>query len=282
MNRTQFQVRSSNYGDSFASYIDPFNVAESEYKVSCLSKSNDLDATQIYIFSKKLFKFDCSICGHQFELSPYDIDKGKWCQYCDGKIRCLKKECSFCPKTTMALIENINEIWSDKNKLKPSDVLMNSKEHIWIVCKICNHSYQTTSFNYNNKENPCVYCNGSYVLQLCSYDKNCSFCYYKSFASSFLSKQWNYSANGGISPYDVRIFSKKVFGFHCEQCNETVYKPLYYLNHVTSILCDNCYNYSRKKLKYIPPLYSSQIMQYVAIEEYYDIMSLCAPEMNDQ
>ena len=253
----------SNYGDSFSAFINPHNPDESEYKISCFSKDNETTTDKVHIFTKKIFKFDCGVCYHQFEMSIFDVEHGEWCPYCDSKKRCSKADCSFCSETSMALIENINEIWSNKNQIKPSEVLMNDKtKNIWIVCVDCKHHYNTTSFLYNNKKKSCPYCNKSKYVVLCAYDKNCHHCYNISFASHPISKYWNYGMNGRLTPYDISKKSSKVCIFHCSDCGYEARISLQKLKqNACSVTCDDCYfPYARKKKEIdYPPLQSTYV-----------------------
>ena len=94
--------------------------------------------------SSKKFWFDCSICGHEFQMSPRSISEGKGCKYCGGKHICENLECVVCHEKTFAFLSpEKSKCWSEKNEKGPDRVFNSSNDMFLFNCKQCNHEYGT-------------------------------------------------------------------------------------------------------------------------------------------
>ena len=213
------------FNGSFASFKDP-NPPEgkdADYKVSCYSKNNPFTAREMYISSGELCNFDCKVCNHTFNSTLARVVTGSWCGYCSGRNVCGKEECIVCTPKTMANLNEIKEIWSEKNTKKPYEVLKNSRTNIWIKCQNqkCNHHYEITTVAYS-QGGRCSYCclKSTTFCEQTKEEIICDSCCKRSFASHPRSKYWNYEENGTKTPYNIAKNSSKKYKFNCPDCKE--------------------------------------------------------------
>lgn len=102
--------------------------------------------------------------------------------------------------------------WSDKNKLKPEEVALNSHKKFWFNCDKCNHEFETKPNAINANNSWCPYC---YNRKLCDND-NCEKCFNLSFASHHRAQNW--SSNNTCKPRDVIKGSEQKYYFDCNLC----------------------------------------------------------------
>ena len=81
---------------------------------------------------------------------------------------------------------NKSKYWSNKNKLKPNEVLQFSRKKIIFDCNICNHEFESIIADVS-KGSWCSFCANQ---KLCN-DEKCNLCFNKSFASHEKSKYWS-------------------------------------------------------------------------------------------
>ena len=212
---------------SFASFKDP-NPPEGkdeDYKVSCYSKNNLYPAEKMFLNSHELCLFDCKVCNHTFSSALNNVVRGRWCGYCSGHKICGKEECKECTPKTMISISGIKEIWSEKNTLKPYEVLKGADSFkIWIKChdQNCNHHYKIKPNTYNSLGKRCSYCYANSIT-FCEQTKEniiCELCFKKCFGSHPMSIHWNYELNGDKTPYNIAKNSNKKYKFNCPDCKE--------------------------------------------------------------
>jgi hypothetical protein len=115
-----------------------------------------------------------------------------------------------------------SKYWSNKNKLKPTEVYKSSGKKYLFLCKKCNHEFEK-QLNTVQKDSWCPYCCNSGCKKLCS-DNNCQLCFSHSFASCEKSKYW--SNKNKESPREVCKGSSKKYLFLCNNCNHEFEKSL--------------------------------------------------------
>jgi very-short-patch-repair endonuclease len=129
-----------------------------------------------------------------------------------------------------------SKFWSDKNELKPYQVLKFSGKKYLFNCNKCNHIFlRPLDKIYNNKEH-CSYCVIPSKL-LCD-DKECIFCFERSFASHIKSKFW--SNKNKLLPRDVIKLSGSKYIFDCNKCNHEIGISLSNIN--AGNWCSYCVN----------------------------------------
>jgi hypothetical protein len=85
------------------------------------SNRNTLKPNEVALNSHKKLWFDCGECGHPFECSLLNINKGNnWCPYCYNRKLC--GNCDKCNEKSFASYSK-SICWSDKNEIKPNKVL---------------------------------------------------------------------------------------------------------------------------------------------------------------
>jgi len=105
-----------------------------------------------------------------------------------------------------------SKYWSKLNELKPEQVYKSSKDKCWFDCHECYHSFDLSPDKIIYANQWCFYCSNS---RLC--EKECVFCFEKSFASHPNSKYW--SNLNDLKPRQVFKSSHKKYKFNCDKCN---------------------------------------------------------------
>jgi len=92
-------------------------------KAQYLRDKDTLEINKIFKGSDKKLWFICNVCNHNFESSVGEVVRGAWCPYCANLKLCnIDSECNICFEKTFAKHEK-SKYWSDKNVLKPKQVL---------------------------------------------------------------------------------------------------------------------------------------------------------------
>lgn len=106
-----------------------------------------------------------------------------------------------------------SKYWSKKNDINPIDVTICSERKVWFDCEDCGHSFQTTAASVSHTNSWCSYCGNK---QLCN-NKDCKFCFDKSFASHQKSTYW--SKKNNKQPSEVFRYSGAKYWFDCDKCD---------------------------------------------------------------
>jgi len=235
-------------------------------KSVCWSDENKLSARQVSKNSNLKWKFDCEKCFHPFELKLVDCtQRGNWCPYCSSKKLCDDEECTFCFDKSFASSPKA-KFWSEENKTVPRKVFKSSHVRYIFDCDICEHSFDIRLDDAFKRDTWCQYCKGGLLCE----NKNCNFCFDKSFASHPQAEFW--SKNNTVSPRDVRQSVQKKYWFDCQKCNHSFEGMLGNIVHNDSWCpycssppkslcnldeCDHCFNNSaasHPKAKFWSPL----------------------------
>jgi very-short-patch-repair endonuclease len=175
-------------------------------------EKNETTPRQIYKLSTTKCFLICDCCNHNFETTPKLIVKGHFCPYCANLKLCNEINCKICYEKTFAT-HPVSKYWSSKNELLPHQIFKSCHTKYYFDCDKCNHElYFVVSSIKKNKLN-CKYCKGN---DLCE-DKNCDFCFNKSFASSSFAKFW--SSKNTFTPRDITRYSRKKIIINCVFCN---------------------------------------------------------------
>ena len=123
-----------------------------------------------------------------------------------------------------------SQFWSDKNKLKPSEVYKKSGKKFIFNCNNCSHEFEASLDNITIKNQWCPYCcNPS--KKLCE-KEDCRFCYEQSFASHEKAKYWS---NKNVDENNKFIKPRQIFKkcdtikyiLYCDLCNHNFERALY-------------------------------------------------------
>ncbi|AYV84624.1 MAG: restriction endonuclease [Hyperionvirus sp.] len=204
----------------------------SEEMAKYWSKDNVVPACSVFRGSPKKYKFDCTICGHQFEKSPNSITNGgSGCPFCVKAQFCGKDECVFCFKNSFGSHEKA-KYWSNTNEIKPICLPKFSHELFKFDCE-CGHVYETTPALVS-QGSWCHFCDHKL---LCDRD-DCTMCRNNSFASKFHAKYW--SPENKLTPRQVFPTSNKKYKFICPDCDHTFESRLNLFNTTTKNGCPYC------------------------------------------
>lgn len=211
------------------------------------SSENLKTPREVFRFSETKYLFDCP-CGHTFDASPANVEKGKWCPYCSNPPRklCTKESCDLCVTNSFESSE-ITSWWSDENGKRPREVFKNSHVKYKFVCQkeTCGHKFEA-ALNKITSGTRCPYCcKGG--RKICK-DESCVICKTNSFNMSHRMRYWS-SKNKG-TPRDYTKSTTKKFLFDCPDCGHefstALGKIAYYDRWCpycavpSKKLCDNC------------------------------------------
>lgn len=170
------------------------------------SKKNKVTPADVTISSHYKYWFDCPDCEHEFETSPnYLKKKAKYCPYCNNAKLC--QNCDICFEKSFAYEEK-SLYMLEENNIHPTEIFIATNKKYKFGCPECKHTFDTSP-DYIRCGNFCPYCGNN---KLCD-DKDCHFCFEKSFASSKYAKYW--LEENGISPRNVFRTTNKKYKFKC-------------------------------------------------------------------
>jgi very-short-patch-repair endonuclease len=178
--------------------------------------------------TNKNYIFKCKTCLHNFEMSPQSLNNGQNCPYCaiPSKLLCKDENCISCFNRSFASHLMANK-WSEKNKLKPREILLKTGDKYLFECDKCYHEFNSRIADLKGTTNNCQFCSKKILCE----NENCKLCFNNSFASHEKSKYW--SDKNSIIPRMVFKNSNKKFIFKCNDCDNEFLKVLHSIN-----LCD--------------------------------------------
>lgn len=125
-----------------------------------------------------------------------------------------------------------SKFWSKKNVKLPCELTLYTNKKFWFDCDKCEHEFIISLSNVTNGK-WCPYCVNK---RICEKEKNCSYCYEKSFSSIEYSKNW--SNKNQESPYELFKNSHKKYWFDCPKCGHTFEQLLSHITRGNS--CNYC------------------------------------------
>jgi very-short-patch-repair endonuclease len=198
---------------------------------------------------KKLW-FDCD-CGHSFESTLLNINQSNnWCPYCYNRKLC--GNCSTCFEKSFASHEKA-KFWSNKNELKPIEVLKGSEKKMYFNCDKCKHELLITLKQISSQGHWCSYCSHQ---KLCD-DLECKMCCNNSFVSIERSK---FLQDKNINPRTLFKSTNKKYKFECDKCDNIFETQL--CDITKGIWCPFCFNKTEEKL------YNEVIKHYVVKRQF--------------
>jgi very-short-patch-repair endonuclease len=150
---------------------------------------------------------------------------------CSPTSKKLCGECSTCYNRSFATHPRAI-YWSSKNELEPKQVTKSSNKKFYFDCPDCEHELEMSLCNISNGQ-WCKYCNRD---GLCN--KNCEFCYKKSFASHPMAIYW--SSKNEINPRNILKGANNKCWFDCSKCKHEFESALYSISRGTD--CPYCSN----------------------------------------
>ena len=201
------------------------------------SNKNEKKPHEVALNSHKKFWFDCGKCEHPFEISLLNINQGNnWCPYCYNRKLC--GNCDKCYEKSFASHPKAL-YWSNKNELKPNEVLKGSEKKMHFNCDKCEHELLISIKKISCLGRWCSYCSHQ---KLCE-NKDCVMCFNNSFASVERSKYLN---DKTINPRTLFKSTNKKFKFNCNDCNKPFESPLSSITN--GVWCPFCVNKTEKIL----------------------------------
>ena len=127
-------------------------------------------------------KFTCPTCYHEITMSPDNIFKGRWCNYCTGMELCsINSVCDFCFKKSFASHPHSLHLSNPKEIENPRQYTLHSGQYTDFTCSECNHSFNMRIADVANGQ-WCPYCSWP-TKKLCNQLPQCFHCYKRSIAS---------------------------------------------------------------------------------------------------
>ena len=190
------------------------------------TKNKDLTPNDVVANSVKKVWWKCNK-GHEWQVSVHSRNKGTGCPYCSNQKVCEDN----CLAT---LYPDLVKEWdqSKNGDLTPYDVMPGSGKKVWWKCNE-GHEWEARICNRASGSG-CHYCTGQKVTK----DKSLGS------LNKELSKEWNQSKNGHLTPYDVGIGSHKKVWWKCDKGHE--WQAKVYARSAGSG-CPECYKESRVK-----------------------------------
>jgi very-short-patch-repair endonuclease len=181
------------------------------------TKNGDITPKDVLPSSNKKYWFHCEDCGHDFEKILNNITSGSWCKYCTHVWKhCGDEECNYCYKKSFKSHEKAKFWHSTKNTVSPLYVAKSSGKKRWFKCNECGHDFNM-SINHITQDSWCKYCTVRWTH--CG-DKDCKYCFNRSFASHDKSKYWDAEKNNQDALQVAKTSGKK-YWFKCEECNHS-------------------------------------------------------------
>jgi len=144
--------------------------------------------------------------GHEWQAAIYNRIREPNCPYCIGK-RVAKGE-----NDLLSLIPDIAKEWNyEKNSnLNPSDVTLYSNKEVWWKCEK-GHEWKVKIVSRIAKSSKCPYCSGRLPVVGSNDLETCNI---------KLEKEWNYSKNSELKPWQVTEHSNKKVWWKCKEGHE--------------------------------------------------------------
>lgn len=167
-------------------------------------RNSNLTPKDVTVGSSRKIWWKCSK-GHEWEASIINRSKGNGCPYCTNKKILVGYN------DLLTLMPEVASEWNyDKNgDLKPEEVSTFSHKKVWWICKE-GHEWEAT-ISHRTSGTTCPYCSGRIVIE----GKNDL-----ATTNPKLSKEWNYSRNGDLTPYNTSAGSDKKVWWICDKGHE--------------------------------------------------------------
>lgn len=177
---------------------DMTTVAPEMAKLWHPTRNGALLPSDVMAGSKKRVWWRCEK-GHEWQARADAIKAGGACPYCSGRY-------AIPGETDLATTHpHILSYWSDKNKLRPTDVTAGATGKVWWVCEK-GHEWEAAVYSVAVNGCRCPYCAGKRVIpgetDLATLRPD-------------LTEQWYQPLNGSLTPEDVTLGSHKKVWWQC-------------------------------------------------------------------
>ena len=239
----------------FCPYCANLKMCGKSECIGCLSKSfifhpmaenwnfakNEVSPCEVFRSSdSKKYYFNCKKCNHELYLQLASLDENTSnCEYCSGKKLCKVKKCIHCYNKSFAS-NSFAKYWSPKNKESPREVTNKTSKKYLFDCRECKHEIEIPPSRIQENKLNCIYCAS---LKMCN-NKDCNFCFNKSFATHEKSKYW--SDKNKVKPRDVFKCTDYKYIFNCNFCKGEFSSSLSSITRGS--WCNLCVNKTEKML----------------------------------
>ncbi len=158
----------------------------------------------------------CPVCGHEWQATVNSRSRGNGCPEC-GKWKSGRTRST--PKTGESFADLHPELIAEwhptrNGGLTPFDVKPGSNKKVWWVCSDCGHEWQATIAD-RSVGNGCPECRKRKISKARSTPKPG-----ESLAevNPELASEWHPTANGNLTPYDVKPGSGRKVWWLCSDC----------------------------------------------------------------
>jgi very-short-patch-repair endonuclease len=208
----------------------------------CYLIENKIPIHNILLHSNTKVKFKCDKCFHNFEMSPDNIVKGKWDDYCNnnGRTLCDVNECTYCYNKSFASHKKSKYIINEN----PRKIMKHSGNSYNFSCFDCKHTFTMRIADITGEQSSwCPYCSIP-TKKLCDKLTECLHCFERSFASHPMSKFWDYKKNE-IIPRNICKSANSNYNFICKNNHNFLQSPGHIME---GKWCPNCKNHTETKL----------------------------------
>nr|WNL50353.1 restriction endonuclease [Marseillevirus sp.] len=217
------------------------------------SDKNTLKEREVSAGSHKKYWFDCSRCGHDFEMALYCVStQRQGCPFCSGQKRCLEESCKKCFEASFAS-HKLAGFWSKQNSETPRQVSNRTNNTYLFDCGTCGHTFSMCPNNINAGQG-CPFCAGQ---KLCDSD-DCKMCFEGSFAAFPQASFW--SSKNQRTPRSVRKGTGKKYKFRCENKHLFESSPRSVRSGTWCPLCKK--KTEAKLLKYLKSIHENVVYQF--------------------
>ena len=133
------------------------NLCDNDECISCYEKSfashkyakywsadNDKSSREVFKSSHELYKFECTVCNHNFVRSPNKISQTKdICPYCAGTLLCDDITCKMCFMNSFAG-HTKSACWSKDNDVTARQIFPSTHTMYKFNCDQCKKEYVTS------------------------------------------------------------------------------------------------------------------------------------------
>lgn len=218
-------------------------------------KNAPVTPDQVSVGSSRKYWWKCQICGHEWEASVANRDKGRGCPCCGNEKRRVTLSAPEDGYSLLDVYPEVAKTWNyEKNApVTPDQVTPKTMKKYWWKCETCGNSWQAAVASRTNGTG-CSYCKGKSVKAG-----------FNDFASAMpdIAKTWDYDKNKPVTPDQVAHHSNKKFWWLCPVCGHSWESTVN--NRAYGYGCPKCMStYQTSTLQKTIEYYFSQITECVS------------------
>lgn len=190
--------------------------------------------------------FLCVDCNHSIEKKIEHIKAGTWCYMCSNHWQhCGENKCKYCFNRSFASHPRVKYWHKTLNNINPLYLPKCKKIKCWFHCDKCKHNLNISIDSLSDPTNWCKYCSHN-NWEHCG-DKDCEWCFNRSFLSNGSAKFLHKTKNKDIEIYKISMKSHTKLWFVCNDCNHEFQMKVSSVSHKGN-WCGNCKHKTEKKI----------------------------------